>query len=51
MLIEKAYAKMYGSYPTIEGGLVDEALADLTNGVPYRFDMTEEDFMKMYNSG
>jgi hypothetical protein len=29
MLIEKAYAKMYGSYPNIEGGLVDEALADL----------------------
>lgn len=41
MLIEKAYAKMYGSYPAIDGGLVDEALADLTNGTPIRFDLTD----------
>jgi Calpain family cysteine protease len=51
MLIEKAYAKMYGSYPTIEGGLVDEALADLTNGAPYRYDLTDPEVKKMYNSG
>jgi len=51
MIIEKGYAKMYGSYPNIEGGLVDEALADLTNGAPYRYDLTDPDFKKMYNSG
>lgn len=41
MLIEKAYAKMYGSYPRIEGGLVDAAFEDLTNGAPDRYDLTE----------
>ena len=51
MLVEKAYAKMYGSYPNIEGGLVDEALADLTNGAPYRFDLSDPDVQQMYNSG
>lgn len=34
MLLEKAYAKKYGSYETIEGGLVDIALSELTNGIP-----------------
>lgn len=34
MLIEKAYAKMYGSYSAIEGGLVEVALSELTNGAP-----------------
>lgn len=34
MIIEKAYAKMFGSYQNISGGPVDGALADLTNGAP-----------------
>lgn len=51
MLIEKGYAKLYGSYPNIEGGLVDEALADLTNGAPYRFDLSDKDVKQMLNSG
>jgi calpain-15 len=34
MLIEKAYAKKYGSYSNIAGGFVDLALAELTNGIP-----------------
>jgi hypothetical protein len=34
MLLEKAYAKKYGSYEMIEAGLVDSALAELTNGIP-----------------
>jgi len=33
-VLEKAYAKMYGSFTMIEGGKVQNALADLTNGFP-----------------
>lgn len=34
ILLEKAYAKKYGNYENIEGGLVDFALAEMTNGIP-----------------
>ena len=51
LLIEKAYAKMYGSYPSIDGGLVDEALADLTNGAPCRFDFKDKEFKTMVTTG
>jgi hypothetical protein len=34
MMLEKAYAKKYDSFEAIEGGLVDVALAELTNGIP-----------------
>lgn len=33
-ILEKAYAKKYGSYAEIEGGFVDLALSELTNGIP-----------------
>ena len=33
-ILEKAYAKKYGSYSIIEGGHTSKALAELTNGVP-----------------
>ena len=33
-VLEKAYAKMYGTYSMIEGGLTHLALADLMNGYP-----------------
>ena len=42
LLIEKAYAKLYGSYSAIEGGLVEKALEALTNGVPLNMDLREE---------
>ena len=33
-LLEKAYAKVVGSYEHIVGGYEDEAMADLTGGIP-----------------
>ena len=51
MILEKAYAKMFGSYQNIVGGFVDEALADLTNGTPLRYDLTSPDVKKMYDTG
>lgn len=37
--MEKAYAKRYGSFAIIEGGLTSEALAELTGGVAKDIDM------------
>ena len=33
-ILEKAYAKKHGSYQTIKAGLVSNALAELTDGIP-----------------
>ena len=41
MLIEKAYAKIYGGFHNINGGLVDNGLFDLT-GAPTKFFMSKE---------
>ena len=43
MLIEKAYAKMFGSFKNIEGGFVSEALADLTNGIPKQMSLKDKE--------
>lgn len=51
LLIEKAYAKLYGSYSAIEGGLVEKALESLTNGAPLRLDFRDKEVEQQYNTG
>jgi len=39
MVLEKAYAKMYGSFNYIEAGKVQYALSDMTDGFPEQIDL------------
>ncbi|XP_013421779.1 calpain-A [Lingula anatina] len=45
-LIEKAYAKLHGSYEAIEGGQTMDALVDLTGGLAERCELKEVDVNK-----
>ena len=39
-MLEKAYAKLHGSYKSLEGGLTIEAAVDFTGGIPEIIDLT-----------
>ena len=49
MVLEKAYAKLFGSYAAIEGGIVSYALSDLTGGLGSIINMRKE--QKSCNDG
>ena len=51
IILEKAYAKLYGSFKFIEGGHIDEALSDITNGAPMSLAFDQADVKKMFDSG
>ncbi|XP_051900018.1 calpain-9-like [Pristis pectinata] len=38
-LLEKAYAKMHGSYSSLQGGMVSEAMEDFTGGIAFTIEM------------
>ena len=42
-LIEKAFAKLHGSYEAIEGGMPIEAMVDMTGGLAERYELRHPD--------
>jgi hypothetical protein len=48
-IIEKAYAKLHGSYQNISGGFEDQAMADLTGGIPNRIKNLLQDMEVKWN--
>ncbi|KAJ3444064.1 calpain [Anaeramoeba flamelloides] len=50
-IIEKAYAKMFGSYEAIEGGFVHLCLVNLTGGMGELFQMNKEENVQEVNDG
>jgi len=51
MVIEKAYAKFYGCYATLEGGFPDKCLIDLTGAPSHSYSKDIEDAWDKINEG
>lgn len=51
LLLEKAYAKMHGNFKIIEGGGIDVALEELTNGIGFTITHSKQDTKDMFNTG
>ena len=49
LLLEKAYAKAYGSYENIEGGISSMALRDLTGAPYFNIDNDPDDIDKTWD--
>lgn len=49
-LLEKAYAKFYGSYANLHGGKTAQALQDLTGGISQSFRLAEHDPHVMFQT-
>nr|XP_054774487.1 calpain-B-like [Lytechinus pictus] len=47
-LVEKAYAKLHGSYSGLSGGMAADAFVDLTGGLAEVYDLTTDDPDEVY---
>ena len=50
-LMEKAYAKLHGSYESLHGGSMPEALVDLTGGASEKFNLRVPEVAELIESG
>jgi len=46
-LIEKAYAKLHGSYEALNGGSLQQALVDLTGGIAEKYFLESPDMREL----